>query len=40
VCSEFTPVLERLYTMQKAQGADQSEVVLASRCREAKAMKY
>jgi hypothetical protein len=34
------PVLERLYTMQKAQGADQLEVVLVSWCREAKAMKY
>jgi hypothetical protein len=30
-CSEFTPVLERLYTVQKAQGADQLEVVLVSR---------
>jgi hypothetical protein len=39
-CSEFTPVLERLYTVQKAQSADQLEVVLVSWCREAKATKY
>jgi hypothetical protein len=39
-CSEFMPVLERLYTVQKAQGVDQLEVVLVSRCREAKATKY
>jgi hypothetical protein len=38
-CSEFTPGLERLYTVQKAR-ADKLEVVLVSRCREAKAMKY
>jgi hypothetical protein len=40
VCSEFTPVLERLNTVQKARGADQLEVVLVSWCREAKATKY
>jgi hypothetical protein len=34
------PVLERLYTVQKAQGAVKLEIVLVSRCREAKAMKY
>jgi hypothetical protein len=39
-CSEFTPVLERLYMVQKAQGADQLEVVLVSQCSEAKATKY
>jgi hypothetical protein len=39
-CSEFTPVLERLYMVQKVQGADQLEVVLVSLCQEAKAMKY
>jgi hypothetical protein len=39
-CSELTPVLERLYTVQKARGADQLEAVLVSRCREAKATKY
>jgi hypothetical protein len=32
-------MLERLYTVQKARGADQLEVVLISRCREAKATK-
>ncbi len=40
MCSELTPVLERLYTAQEAQGADQLEIVLVSRCREAKATKY
>jgi hypothetical protein len=40
MCSKFNPVLERLYTAQKAQGADQLEVVLVSWCREAKATKY
>ncbi len=39
-CSEFMSVLERLYTVQKARGADQLEVVLVSWCREAKALKY
>jgi hypothetical protein len=32
-------MLERLYTAQKARGTDQLEVVLVSRCREAKATK-
>ncbi len=39
-CSVFTPVLERLYSARRARGADQCEVVLVSRCREAKATKY
>jgi hypothetical protein len=39
-CSVFTPVLEKLYTAQRARGANQLEVVLVSRCREAKAMMY
>ncbi len=38
-CSEFNPMLERLYTAQKAQNADLLEVVLVSWCREAKASK-
>jgi hypothetical protein len=29
-CSAFTPVLEKLYTVQKAHGAKQLEVVLVS----------
>jgi hypothetical protein len=33
-------VLEKLYTVQKARGAKQLEVVLVSQCREAKATKY
>jgi len=36
-CSVFTPVLERLYL---ARRTDQFEIVLVSRCREAKATKY
>jgi hypothetical protein len=39
-CSVFTPVLEKLYMVQRAWGANQLEVVLVSRCREAKAMTY
>jgi nucleoredoxin len=39
-CLVFTPVLERLYLARRARGADQFEVVLVSRCQEAKAMKY
>ncbi len=39
-CSVFTPVLERLYSARRAQGADQFKIVLVSRCREAKATKY
>ncbi len=38
--SVFTPVLEKLYTAQRAQGANQLEVVLVSQCREAKATTY
>ena len=36
-CSVFTPVLERLY---RARRTDHFEIVLVSRCREAKATKY
>jgi len=36
-CSVFTPVLERLYL---ARRTDQFEIVLVSRCQEAKATKY
>jgi hypothetical protein len=39
-CSGFTPVLKRLYTAQAARGAHRLEIVLVSRCREAKATKY
>jgi hypothetical protein len=39
-CMEFKPVLKKLYLAQVAQGADRLEIVLASRCREAKATKY
>ncbi len=33
-------MLEKLYSAQAAQGADRLEIVLASRCRKAKATKY
>ncbi len=36
-CLVFTPVLEKLYAAQRAHGANQLEVVLVSRCQEAKA---
>ncbi len=39
-CLAFTPVLEKLYAAQRARGAQQLEVVLVSRCREAKGTKY
>jgi hypothetical protein len=39
-CSEFKLVLERLYTAQAARGAHRLEIVLVSRCRDAKATKY
>jgi hypothetical protein len=39
-CSEFKVVLEKLYAAQVAQGAHRLEIVLVSRCREAKATKY
>jgi hypothetical protein len=39
-CSVVTPLLEKLYTVQKAWGANQLEVVLVSQCREAKATKH
>jgi nucleoredoxin len=39
-CLAFTPVLKKLYGAQRARGADQLEVVLVSRGREAKATKY
>jgi hypothetical protein len=39
-CLAFTPVLKKLYGAQRAWGADQLEVVLVSRCQEAKATKY
>ncbi len=39
-CSEFKVVLEKLYAVQVAQGAHRLEIVLVSRCREAKATKY
>ncbi len=39
-CSVFTPLLEKLYAVQKACKAEQLEVVLVSRCREAKATKH
>jgi hypothetical protein len=39
-CSEFIPVLDRLYLEQAAQGAHWLEIVLVSRCRDAKATKY
>jgi hypothetical protein len=39
-CSVFTQVLEKLYTAQRARGANQLEVVLVSQCREAKTMTY
>ncbi len=39
-CSVFTPVLEKLYTAQRARGTNQLEVVLVSQCQEAKAMTY
>ncbi len=39
-CSVFTLVLEKLYTAQRAWGENQLEVVLVSRCQEAKAMTY
>ncbi len=35
----FTPVLEKLYAAQRARGAQQLEVVLVSRCWEAKGTK-
>jgi hypothetical protein len=38
-CMEFKPVLEKLYLVQAAQGADRLEIVLASRCCKAKATK-
>ncbi len=40
LCSEFKVVLEKLYAAQVAQGAHRLEIVLVSRCREAKATKY
>ena len=39
-CSEFIPVLDRLYLAQAAQGAHRLEIVLVSCCQEAKATKY
>jgi hypothetical protein len=39
-CSEFIPVLDRLYLVQAAQGVHRLEIVLVSRCRDAKATKY
>jgi hypothetical protein len=39
-CSELKLVLERLYTAQAARGAHRLEIVLISRCRDAKATKY
>ena len=39
-CSAFAPVLEKLYKAQRSRGNTQLEVVLVSRCREAKAMKH
>jgi thiol-disulfide isomerase/thioredoxin len=39
-CSEFIPVLDRLYSAQAAQGAHWLEIVLVLCCREAKATKY
>ncbi len=38
-CMVFKPGLKKLYSAQAAQGADQLEIVLASRCRKAKATK-
>ncbi len=40
LCSAFTPVLKKLYMAQKACRAKQLEVVLISRCWEAKATKH
>jgi hypothetical protein len=37
---EFKPGLEKLYSVQAAQGADRLEIVLASGCCEAKATKH
>ncbi len=39
-CSEFIPVLDRLYLVQAAQGAHRLEIVMVLRCREAKETKY
>jgi hypothetical protein len=39
-CLEFIPVLDRLYLAQAAQGVHRLEIVLVSRCRDAKATKY
>jgi hypothetical protein len=39
-CSVFTPLLKKLYAVQKARGAEQLEVVLVSRCCKAKATKH
>jgi hypothetical protein len=39
-CTEFTPILDQLYTSQRALGADKLEVVLVPRCRDAKSTKY
>jgi hypothetical protein len=39
-CSVFTLLLEMLYAVLKARGAEQLEVVLVSQCREAKATKH
>ncbi len=39
-CSEFTLVLDRLYTALAARGAHRLEIVLVSRCQEAKATKH
>ncbi len=38
--SSFTLVLTKLYSARKAQGGDQFEVVVVSRCQEAKATKH